>query len=285
MVMTMEILIFTNGRPTTFPAIEYGTWLGASLKLPLRLVGLDEDPSPSEIDEEVHPLESVFTEAVERFSKAGVSYQLEVRNGHAEEVIPQCARGRDVLVVVGPLGRPALKRFLSGRSFRHIMEQVQGPMVYVPKVHLPLKRMLVCQGGLGYEITAENIAMRIAATTGAEVILLTVVPPIDLNYPSAHEVREHWQNLAETDTPSGRSLRLGLEIARTAGLHAVVKVRNGNVFEEISSEIREGEYDLVCMGSIYSSHSLRQYYTPNITAEIAEMDSVPILTARYTRPE
>ena len=283
--MTREILIFSNGRPTTFPAIEYGAWLGGALQLPVRLVGLDEDPSPSEIDEEIHPLESVFSDAVDVFAKAGVVCQLEVRNGHAEEVIPDRVRGLDVMVVLGPLGRPPLRRLLSGRSFRHIMEQVRVPILYVPQARLPLKRMLICQGGLGYELTAENLAMQIAGKAKAEVVLLTVVPPIDFNYPVAREMGEHWRNLAETDTPSGRSLRLGLDIARTQGLQASVKVRNGNVLEEILAEIRDGSYDLVCMGSIYSSHALRQYYTPNITAEIAESDTVPVLTARLTVPE
>jgi hypothetical protein len=39
------------------------------------------------------------------------------------------------------------------------------------------------------------------------------------------------------------------------------------------------------MGSPYSSHALRQFYSPNVTAEIAETDLVPVLTARYSRPE
>ena len=109
--MTTNILIFTNGRPTTFPAIEYGAWLGASLRTPVLLVGLDEDPSPSQIDEETHPLEAVFAQAVEAFKKAGVAYQLEVQQGHAEEVIPSRVKGQDALVVLGPLGRPPLKRW------------------------------------------------------------------------------------------------------------------------------------------------------------------------------
>ena len=49
------------------------------------------------------------------------------------------------------------------------------------------------------------------------------------------------------------------------------------------AEAREGNYDLLCMGSPYSSHTLRQLYTPNVTAEIAETDLVPVLTARYAR--
>ncbi len=283
--MTSETLIFTNGRTTTCPAIEYGAWLGVSLRTSVRLVGLDEDPSPSQIDEESHPLEGIFAGAVETFKKAGLVYQLEVQKGHAEDVIPRCTQGQDSLVVVGPLGRPPLKRLWSGRSFRHIMEQVAAPIVYVPQTRLPLKRMLVCVGGLGYEVTAENIAMRVAQAARAEVILLTVVPPIDLDYPEARAVGRNWEHLADTDTLVGKSLRCGLETARQAGLSASVKVRKGNVVEEIVAEVKGGNYDLLCMGSPYSSHALRQYYTPNITAEIAESDLVPVLTARYKRPE
>ncbi len=280
--MAPEILIFTNGRPSTRPAIEYGAWLGASMRTLVRLIGIDEDPSPSQIDEEVHPLEDIFSDAVETLKKAGVEYQLEVLVGHAEMVIPPRVKGRDAIVVVGPLGRPPLKRLISGRSFRHIMEQVSAPIIYVPQARLPLKRMLVCLGGLGYEVTAENLAMKVAAMAQAEVVLLTVVPPIDLDYPSARAVREQWQHLVETDTPAGRSLRRGLEIAQAAGCKASVKTRNGNVLEEILAEVEDGDYDLLCMGSPYSAHALRQLYTPNITAEVAETDLVPVLTARLT---
>lgn len=281
--MTSDILIFTNGRATTRPAIEYGAWLAASLRTSVRLIGLDEDPSPSQIDEETHPLEGIFAEAVEAFTKAGVAYQLEVQKGHAEDVIPVRVKGQDALVVLGPLGRQPLKRLWSGRSFRHIMEQVAAPIVYVPQARLPLKRMLVCLGGLGYEVTAENIAMQVAQAAQAEVILLTVIPPIDLDYPEARTVGRNWEHLADTDTLTGKSLRRGLEIARQAGLVASVKARNGNVVEEILAEVRGGNYDLLCMGSPYSRHTLRQLYTPNVTAEIAETDLVPVLTARYTR--
>lgn len=279
--MASEILIFTNGRATTFPAIEYGAWLGASLRTPVRLVGLDEEPSPSQIDEAAHPLEGIFAGAVEAFKKAGVAYSLEVQKGHAEEMIPARVEGRDALIVVGPLGRPPLKRLWSGRSFRYIMEQVTAPMVYVPQARLPLKKMLVCVGGLGYEVTAENIAMRVAKAAQAEVVLLTVIPPIGLDYPEARQVRDNWEHLAETDTLTGKSLRRGLEIARQAGLSVSVKARNGNVVEEILAEAKEGNCDLLCMGSPYSSSALRQLYTPNVTAEIAESDVAPVLTARY----
>lgn len=76
-------------------------------------------------------------------------------------------------------------------------------------------------------------------------------------------------------------MKKGLEIAKRSGLNARVATRQGNVVEEILAEIREGDYDLVCMGSAYSASAIRQLYTPNVTAEVAEVAHCPVLTARY----
>jgi nucleotide-binding universal stress UspA family protein len=117
------------------------------------------------------------------------------------------------------------------------------------------------------------------------VTILHVVPPTDLDYPSTRGLRGHLADLADTNTLPGRSLRKALEIAQKAGLNARATARQGNVVEEILAEIREGDYDLVCMGSAYSAHTLRQYYAPNVTAEVAEAAHRPVLTARSKREE
>ena len=53
--------------------------------------------------------------------------------------------------------------------------------------------------------------------------------------------------------------------------------------EEILGELKEGNYDLLCMGSSYSTNTLRQYYAPHVTAEVAEAAHCPVLTARFRR--
>ncbi|HSO12898.1 MAG TPA: universal stress protein, partial [Anaerolineales bacterium] len=78
-----------------------------------------------------------------------------------------------------------------------------------------------------------------------------------------------------------RSLRKALDLAKEAGLHAKAIAREGHIVEQILSEIRAGDYDLICMGSSYSAHSLRQLYTPNVTAEVAEIAHCPVLMARF----
>ena len=280
--MTPDLLIATNGFTGTWPSIEYGIWLASNINAKITLLGVNEKLNPAAIDDH-NPLEDVFERAIELFKKNQVEYDLLVENGNAEDVIPQKARQGDYIVVLGPLGRPQIRRLLTGRSIRHLMEEIEQPILYVPESKLPLKKILICIGGLGYEVTAEHIAMQMAMKSRAEVTLLHIVPPMDLDYPTARIVRENWKTLTETDTPIGRSLREALSVAKDDGLTASVKARQGNVVEEILSEIKEGGYDLLCMGSPYSTNALRQLYAPNVTAEIAESGNCPVLSARYKR--
>ena len=278
--MKPDLLITTNGFKGTWPSIEYGTWLATTLEKKIVLLGVTENINPAAIDDH-HPLEEVFARAVELFQQKGVEYSLEIRNGNAEEIIPRRAKEDDFIVVLSPLGRPQLRRLLTGRSIRHLMEEIEQPILYVPESKIPLKKILICIGGLGYEVTAEHIAMQMAMKSRAEITLLHIVPPIDLNYPTSQTVNKNWQNLTKTDTPIGRSLRQALETASEAGLTANITARQGNVVEEILAEVKKENYDLLCMGSSYSANALRQLYAPNVTAEIAETSSCPVLTARY----
>ncbi len=214
--MDAELLIATNGFKGTWFAIEYGAWLAESLKMKITLLGVTEVPNPAAIDDH-HPLEDVFERAVGLFDEKGLAYSLEVRNGEAEQVIPEKANSAKFLTVVSPLGRTRIRRMLTGRSIRPLMEKIREPILYVPEVRFPLKRVLISAGGLGYEAAAENLALQIASVNQAEVTILHVVPPTDLDYPTTRGLRGHITDLAETNTLPGRSLRHALEMAQEAG--------------------------------------------------------------------
>ena len=278
--MKPELLVATNGFKGTWAAIEYGAWLAELIKVKVTLLGITESLNPAAIDDH-HPLEDIFASAVELFQQKGVEYNLEIQNGEAEHIIPERANKGSFITVVSPLGRPQLRRWLTGRSFRPLMEKVKGPILYVPEVRLPLKKLLISAGGLGYEVAAENLALQVATASRADVAILHVIPPTDLDYPTTRDMREHVGDLSDTDTFLGRSLRKALDIAKAAGLNAKLITRQGHVVEEILTEIKEGNYEMVCMGSAYSAHSLRQLYTPNVTAEVAEAALCPVLTVRH----
>ncbi len=280
--MKPELLITTNGYKDTWSAIEYGVWLAEAMQLKVRLLGVTENLRSAAIDDH-HPLEDVFAKAIELFEQKGIEYNPEIQNGEAEQVIPQKANSGDFITVVSPLGRPRIRRWLTGRSIRPLMEKIKGPILYVPAARLPLKKMLISIGGLGYEIAAENLAFEVAVASHADVTVLHVITPTEVEYPGTRDMRKHLNDLEDTNTLVGRSLRNALDIAQKAGLNAKATTRQGSVVNEILAEIRKGNYDMVCMGSPYSATGLRQLYTPNVTAEVAEAAHCPVLTARYKR--
>lgn len=285
MVMNSEILVATNGYERTWPGIEYSAWLGKAMGMPVTLIGISEHKQSPNLDEEIHPLEDIFGRAVTLFQENDLKYSLEIHEGQAEEVIPEKAKEKDFLIVLTPLGRPPLRRLLLRRSFRQLMADIERPILYVPSACIPPTHVLVCLGGLGYGTTAEEFGLEIAAEVKAPVTLLHVVPPIDHDFPESRTVRENWDHLEDTDSLLGRTLKGGLSKALKAGLDTDLKIRQGNVIEEILGELREGDYDLVCMGSLHSAHGLRQMYAPNVTAEVAETIGCPVLTVRYLPKE
>ena len=283
--MKPEILVATNGFEKTWPGIEYAAWLGKLMRVPVTLIGIIEEKQRPNIDEEAHPLDDIFSRAVVLFKEKKLKYRLEILEGHAEDVIPKKAKEKDFLTILTPLGRPPLRRLLLRRSFHQLMADIEGPILYVPSACIPPNHLLICLGGLGYGIPAENLGLEIAARVKAPVTLLHVVPPIEKDYPEARAVRENWDHITDTDTLLGNTLRKGLIRARKANSKTELKLRQGNVIEEILAELKEGNYDLVCMGSLYSAHGLRQLYAPNVTAEVAEVIGCPVLTVRYQTPE
>jgi nucleotide-binding universal stress UspA family protein len=283
--MNSEILVATNGYSRTWPGIEYAAWLAGVMRAPVTLIGIIEQKQRPNIDEEIHPLEDVFSRAVALFQEKELEYHLEIHEGLAEDVIPREAKEKDFLTVVTPLGRPPLRRLVLGRSFHQLMADITGPVLYVPSACIPPTHIIICLGGLGYGIAAENLGLEIASRIKVPVTLLHVVPPIDLDYPESRTVRDNWDHLGDTDTLLGRTLRTALDEAQKKDLKANLKLRQGIVIEEILSELKQGDYDLVCMGSPYSGHGLRQFYAPNVTAEVAETIGCPVLTVRFKPPD
>ena len=275
-----EVLITTNGFKAGWNAIEYGAWFAKTLGLKITLLGVTEKLDPASMDD-YHPLEDEFERAVHLFKEQGVEYSLEVQNGDAEQVISKRANSGEFITVISSLGRPQIRRWLVGRSIRHFIETIANPLLYVPAVRLPVKNLLICVGGLGYELEAEHLSLQIARKNQAEVTILHIVPPVDLDYPTARVASEQWQDLLNTDTVLGRNLRKAVETVTSVGLTAQVEVRQGHVVEQIGSFLKTGNYDLLCMGSAYGGNALRQLFTPNVTAEITEAAPCPVLSARH----
>jgi len=274
MVMKQHLLLVTNGRPESLGAVHYGAWLAELLDIPVTLLGiLDEDQNEQAVD-------SILMQVRERLAEKNLILVQNIVRGDPVEVICRIAEASKHLVVMGPLGRPGWLRWLRGRSFRYVLKEIRTPLIYVQAPHLRINSILVCMGGLGYASSVERWALYLARCSGASVTLLHISEPVCYDYATTKQIRAYGEEIIKSETPQGRNLGLALGDAEALGVPVALKVRHGDVIHEINAEISEQSYDLIAMGSPESSHSLRRRFMQNVTAQIAERGTLPVLVAR-----
>ncbi len=271
--MKNKILLVTNGCTKSWATVQYAAGMAETMKMPLTLLGVVE-----KFDAE-HPVEDIFGRAVTLFQEKGLAYDLQIVNGDTEDVLAELEWDENTYLFVGPLGRSQFRHWLVGRSLRKILENVPNPIFYAREARLPIQKILICFGGLDYTGKAEEIGLEIGKRAGAEVKFLHVVPPVESDHLPAQETKKYQEEML--DEKPARTLKKAQEHAKEQGIKPNVIVRHGNIVQQILEELDAQRYDLICMGSSFSDpNNLRRLYAPNVTAEIAEAVSCPILTAR-----
>ena len=273
----MEILLCTNSTSPDQPALGYGMWLAKLLGYPIVLLGIVEKRGSS------RDIEKLIDETSRQMVDQGISCRSLIVPGSAEGVIARGAARGEVLTIVGSLSRSRWQRFWRGSSFRRLMDSIASPLLHVPSAHLQLRRILLCTGGLQYTRGATDIVGRIAQAAHAKVTLLHVTEPASLHYPPADELQDDQQDILVSSAPQALHVQQTLNEFDRAGIHAELKHRRGYIVREIIAEVRDMEYDMVGMGSPYGMRTLRHLFTPNVTAEVQEALSLPMLVARHER--
>ncbi len=270
----IQLLLCTNGHLATRPSLEMGLRLASALGARVTLLGILEKETARKA------LETSLAETTASLRQEGLEHQVFRERGQVAEIIGQYVQRDRFLTVAGPMGRSPLRRAIHGRTFRRLLAVVESPILYVPVLRWPVQRLLVCLGGLGYATGIEHLSLSLAKILKAQVTVMHVVEPMTLDYPTSRQVHDHWQEILKTDTPQGKNLRQAMQELEAAGITAEFHVRRGNIIHEVMDEIKNQSYQMVGMGSQYSTHSLRHLYLPNVTAEVAESANCPILTAR-----
>lgn len=269
-----DLLIALQSDHPTFPALEYGESLARLLRTPMRLLCVRQRGSRGVLEERAQ-------QSASRLAEEGIFVEIAwVEGGMVPAVLRDMQTHPNSMLVISDVYRPIWRRWVRFGRFRRLQASLTAPILRVRDTCWPLRNILVCSGGLPYTIPVERLAISLAQVAGAALTFLHVVEPVTLDYPLAKEIHSHWENLLQTDTPQARHLKSAQEAAEQAGVPARVIVRHGLILHEILSEIRTGGYDLVGMGSTYSSHSLSSLFRPDVTALVSAEVDCPLLTQR-----
>lgn len=269
-----SILIALQSNFPSFPALEYGENLAKLLHTPVCLLCVRQRGSSDLLEEQAQRSALALKEM-------DVAVEIRwVEGDLVKAVLREMSAIPEAMLVISDKYRPIWRRWVRFGRFRRLQASLSSPILRVRDTCWPLQNIIVCSGGLPYTIPVERLATQLAKAAGARLTFLHVVEPVMLDYPLAKEVHSHWEHLLQTDTPQARHLKQALDFAEQNGVEARVVVRHGLILHEILDEIRRGGYDLVGMGSTYSSTSLSRLFRPDVTALVSAAVDCPLLTQR-----
>jgi nucleotide-binding universal stress UspA family protein len=187
----------------------------------------------------------------------GIVCDAMAREGNAAQQIVASARQFEAdRVLLGIRSRSRLGKLLLGSVAEQVLRSVNLPVITVgPEAHLPAERgeRVVLHATTLRETSRPSaaLAFQIAASQGAKLVLLHVLPPVDemerkglptgLDSAAMHELR---LLAAETAAgPTGNSRRIAVE----------PRVAHGNPIIEILAEASERRASLIVLGATHRS--------------------------------
>jgi nucleotide-binding universal stress UspA family protein len=293
----MRMLLCTGGSPHGQAALRFGSILARGSADPATLLGVVERP------EDRPHVERALQQA--RLWLAGApAPHSKVRVGHAaEQILEEAAPGRYDLLVLGTRGRHGITRFLLGSTAERIARQAPTPVLLVQGEGEAVERILACTAGGDPGLAAVELAGRVARLTGARVTVLHVMSQLVGSPVPAHagplqvmpqtpapapceapeaQVRDldaTAEELMSGDTWEGAHLRQALNVLAGMEVPGEARVRHGLILDEIVAETREGDYDLVVVGS-HPVQGWMRFLLNDVSQQIIGCTDRPVLVAR-----
>jgi nucleotide-binding universal stress UspA family protein len=276
----MKILICSDGTQSAETAIYLGGLLAEPLKAEATLLGI------AERSQDEQPLRDALQKQAELLQGSGVSPVLAVQSGEpVRQILDQTSKSKYDLVVIGARWTGAVGESWRSTKTYEVIKSVQPPVLVAIGESKQLKRFLVCTGGKEFIEQAVQFAGKLAAAMRASVTLLHVMAEPPAMYADLVRLEEDVGQLLESKSELGTNLRRQKRELERLGVSAEVRLRHGIVIDQVFAEAREGDYDLIVIGTSQARGLLRHYIMGDLTRSILNHANVPVLVARAGPPK
>jgi nucleotide-binding universal stress UspA family protein len=223
---------------------------------------------------------SILAAARERTAKTGTSVVTKVREGDPRACILAAAAEHDIdLVAMGSHGRRGTAPLVLGRVTEAVVHDAPAPVLVVrasddiPHVY-PYRRILVPTDGSECANIALDLAIEMAAETGATIDLLSVVFATEIG--ADEETDRLIDRLVDNAALRLESLA---ERATARGVEVRMAVEVGAVHDEITEYAEAADVDLLVMGTHGRSGEPRALLG-SVTERVLRTAPAPVLTVR-----
>ena len=246
----MKILMATGGSPHSEAAIGFGSCILHSCRTEkavtvLTVIKREADYAQANL---------ILNHARQLLASEAETVQTKVRVGHpAEEIIREAEEGVYGLLIVGEREHHKLMtRFLLGSTASRVVEHAPCPVIVAKGQIGPVHRILLCDSDVDHPSVANRFTRQLAGLIRGDekITILHVMSQIGAGPGvSGAQLRAEAKTLIAEQAPEGKLLEQDVQILAELGIHPRPKVRHGLVVDEILAEAREGEYNLVVIGT------------------------------------
>ncbi len=270
----MNILFCSDGSTQAENAIRFGGWIAGVCQAQATLLGIAEK------QEDHAALLAALHREKELLQRRQVNPQIVVETGEpVSEILEHTREHPYDLVVIGAVRKGTRGPFWMSAKAYALIKVLPVPVLIVIGQRATLRRILICSGGRSYIENAVKLTGQITRCTQATVTLIHVMaqpPPIYTRLAA----RETAESVLRSPSGLGQNLRREKEMLEAFGIRTEVRVRHGDVIPELQAEIREGNYDLVVLGSPAKVGPFRTYLMGDIAREVVNRAECPVLVVR-----
>jgi nucleotide-binding universal stress UspA family protein len=271
----MHMLICTIGSKQRKSTLLFAQEVARALSAQVTLLGVVY--AKGKLDE----LEQFLGDAAEELRELGLDARVRVEKGNPEDIVVDEMRTAAYdLVTLGALGKKrSHHRFLSSVAMR-IIEHAESSVLVVKGERPSLSRVLICASGteLGHLPVWAGAALACGAS--AQATVLHVVDALPSMYAGLEQMEETLAELLQSDTEQSRELKWAAQVVKAECDISELKLRRGIVADEILREGKNGDYDLIVLGSSKGAGGIVRALMGDLTREIVTRAERPVLVVR-----
>jgi nucleotide-binding universal stress UspA family protein len=271
----MKMLICTLGSKRHKNTLHFATEVAKALVADTMLLGVLDKKR------KVGDLERVLATVAEELAEAQLPVAMRVETGNAEQlVMAELEREPYDLVAVGALGGRRSRRALLDSVGMRIVDRAQSSVLLIRGNRPGLFRLLICASGTEVGQPPVWDGASLACGAGAQATVLHVVDALPTMYTGLEQMEETLAEMLQSNSDRARELRWAARVVRDECEISELKLRRGIAVDEILKEGREGDYDLIVLGSSRSATGLVRVLMGDLNREIASRAQRPVLIVR-----
>jgi nucleotide-binding universal stress UspA family protein len=139
---------------------------------------------------------------------------------------------------------------------------------------------LICSSASEHGHLAIWAGAAIACGANAQATVLHVVDPMPTMYAGLEQMEETLAELLQSETERAKELKWAAQVVRAECDISELRLRRGLAADEILLEGREGDYDLIVLGSSLAAGGLVRALLGDLTREIVTRAQRPVLVVR-----